>query len=75
MGGQQRGLGLIQGIACTVPGLAKKVSHEAFNRGLIFEPMGVNKEVINLQPTLTASQETLSKGLDILEDSIIAILS
>lgn len=75
MGGQQRGLGLIQGIACSVPGLAKEVSHEAFKRGLIFESMGVNKEVINLQPTLTASSETLSKGLDILEDSIRTVLS
>lgn len=75
MGGQQRGLGLIQGIGCDVAGLAKTVSNEAFQRGLIFEPMGVNKEVINLQPTLTASPETLTQGLDILEESIEAALA
>ncbi|NER26078.1 MAG: aminotransferase class III-fold pyridoxal phosphate-dependent enzyme, partial [Symploca sp. SIO1C2] len=75
IGGEHRGLGLIQGIACKVPGLAKKVSNEAFQRGLIFEPMGVDKEVINLQPTLTLSLDTLTKALDILEESIGAAVS
>ena len=72
--GEHRGLGLIQGIACKVPGLAKKISNEAFTRGLIFEPMGVDKEVINLQSTLTIAPETLNQGLDILEKSIGAAL-
>ncbi|NEN95640.1 MAG: diaminobutyrate--2-oxoglutarate transaminase [Moorea sp. SIO1F2] len=75
VGGEHRGLGLIQGIACQQKGLAKKVSNEAFKRGLIFEPMGVNKEVINLQSTLTIDPETLTQGLDILEESIGAALS
>ncbi|MGB5595943.1 MAG: diaminobutyrate--2-oxoglutarate transaminase [Crocosphaera sp.] len=75
IGGQHRGLGLIQGIACQQHGLAKKVSHEAFQGGLIFEPMGVNKEVINLQSTLTIAPETLNQGLDILDKSINAALS
>ncbi|NEO98268.1 MAG: diaminobutyrate--2-oxoglutarate transaminase [Symploca sp. SIO2E9] len=73
--GEHRGLGLIQGIACKPPGLAKQVSNEAFKRGLIFEPMGVNKEVINLQSTLTITPETLRQGLDILDKSISAALS
>ncbi|NEO51117.1 MAG: diaminobutyrate--2-oxoglutarate transaminase [Moorea sp. SIO4A3] len=75
VGGEHRGLGLIQGIACQQKGLAKKVSNEAFKRGLIFEPMGVNKEVINLQSTLTIDPDTLTQGLDILEESIGAALS
>ncbi|NEO20783.1 diaminobutyrate--2-oxoglutarate transaminase [Moorena sp. SIO4A5] len=75
VGGEHRGLGLIQGIACEQKGLAKKVSNEAFKRGLIFEPMGVNKEVINLQSTLTIDPDTLTQGLDILEESIGAALS
>jgi diaminobutyrate-2-oxoglutarate transaminase len=75
IGGEHRGLGLLQGIACQVPGFAKKVSHEAFQRGLIFEPMGVDKEVINLQSTLTIAPETLNQGLDILDQSIAAALS
>ncbi|MBC6473854.1 MAG: diaminobutyrate--2-oxoglutarate transaminase [Hormoscilla sp. GM102CHS1] len=74
IGGEHRGLGLIQGIACQQPGLAKKVSHEAFKRGLIFEPMGVDKEVINLQSTLTIDVDTLTQGLDILDKSISAAL-
>ncbi len=74
IGGEHRGLGLIQGIACKPPGLAKKVSNEAFKRGLIFEPMGVNKEVINLQPTLTIEPDTLIRALDILEESIGVVL-
>ena len=75
LGGEHRGLGLIQGIACQQPGLAKKVSNEAFQRGLIFEPMGVNKEVINLQSTLTIDLDTLNQGLDILDKSISAVFS
>ncbi|NEO35237.1 MAG: diaminobutyrate--2-oxoglutarate transaminase [Moorea sp. SIOASIH] len=75
VGGEHRGLGLIQGIACEQKGLAKKVSNEAFKRGLIFESMGVNKEVINLQSTLTIDPDTLTQGLDILEESIGAALS
>ncbi|NKC11611.1 MAG: diaminobutyrate--2-oxoglutarate transaminase [Gammaproteobacteria bacterium] len=75
VGGEHRGLGLIQGIACEQKGLAKKVSNEAFKRGLIFEPMGVNKEVINLQSTLTIDSDTLTQGLDILKESIGAALS
>ncbi|WP_424096749.1 diaminobutyrate--2-oxoglutarate transaminase [Moorena producens] len=75
VGGEHRGLGLIQGIACEQKGLAKKVSNEAFKRGLIFEPMGVNKEVINLQSTLTIDSDTLTQGLDLLEESIGAALS
>ncbi|MBO1347107.1 MAG: diaminobutyrate--2-oxoglutarate transaminase [Hormoscilla sp. GUM202] len=74
IGGEHLGLGLIQGIACKPPGLAKKVSNEAFKRGLIFEPMGVDKEVINLQPTLTVEPDTLTRALDILEESIGAVL-
>lgn len=74
LGGEHRGLGLLQGIACKPKGLAKKVSNNAFKHGLIFEPMGLDKEVINLQPTLTASSDTLKKGLDILEESIKAAL-
>ncbi|MEB3181822.1 MAG: diaminobutyrate--2-oxoglutarate transaminase [Nostocaceae cyanobacterium] len=75
LGGEHRGIGLIQGIACQQPGLAKKVSNEAFQRGLIFEPMGVNKEVINLQSTLTIDIDTLTQGLDILDQSISAAIS
>ncbi|MGB7056574.1 MAG: diaminobutyrate--2-oxoglutarate transaminase [Geitlerinemataceae cyanobacterium] len=75
IGGEHRGLGLIQGIACQQTGFAKKVSNEAFQRGLIFEPMGVNKEVINLQSTLTIDFDTLNQGLDILDKSISAALS
>ncbi|MEB3339265.1 diaminobutyrate--2-oxoglutarate transaminase [Okeania sp.] len=75
LGGEHRGLGLIQGIACQQTGLAKKVSQEAFQRGLIFEPMGVNKEVINLQSTLTIDIDTLNQGLDILDKSIAAAIS
>ncbi|MDY6783756.1 MAG: diaminobutyrate--2-oxoglutarate transaminase [Cyanobacteriota bacterium] len=75
LGGEHRGLGLIQGIACQQAGLAKKVSNEAFQRGLIFEPMGTEKEVINLQSTLTIDNDTLTQGLDILDKSIAAALS
>lgn len=74
LGGKSKGRGFMQGIACQEPGLASKISAEAFSRGLIMETSGPNDEVFKLFPPLTIDQEGLDKGLTIIEDSIRAIV-
>ncbi len=63
----------MQGIACNTFGIAKKICSVAFENGLIIETSGPNDEVIKLLPSLTIDLEGLSKGLEMLEDSISTI--
>lgn len=72
MQGEVRGRGLLQGIACGVPGLAENISKAAFERGLIVETSGPNGEVIKLMPPLTIDEIGLERGLARLEESIHA---
>jgi diaminobutyrate-2-oxoglutarate transaminase len=65
-----RGRGLIQGLACGVPGAAGRVSRAAFERGLIVETAGADDQVIKLLPPLTLTAEELEDGLDVLEESL-----
>lgn len=74
LGGETKGRGFMQGIACREEGLASKISAEAFSRGLIMETSGPKDEVFKLFPPLTIDQEGLDKGLSIIEDSIRAIV-
>ena len=68
--GEVRGRGFMQGIACGVKGLAKKVCSVAFERGLIMETSGTNDEVIKLMPPLIIDEVGLNEGLKILKDSL-----
>ncbi|HET7674272.1 MAG TPA: diaminobutyrate--2-oxoglutarate transaminase [Gammaproteobacteria bacterium] len=67
-----RGRGLIQGLACA-PGMAEKISAEAFKRGLIIETAGIDDEVLKLLPPLTITDSELDAGLDIIEQSAAAV--
>lgn len=69
-----RGRGLIQGIAFDDAELAGRVSAACFARGMIIETAGINDEVLKLLPSLTISEEELTKGLDIIEASLKAML-
>ncbi len=70
-----RGRGLIQGIAFENAELAEKASAEAFKRGLIIETAGMEDQVLKLLPPLIISDEDLEKGLDIIEEAVIAVAS
>jgi len=72
--GELRGRGLIQGIAFADPELAGKVSSEAFDRGLVIETAGPRSEVLKLLPSLTIDREALERGLDVIEESLDAVL-
>jgi len=65
-----RGYGLIYGIVIPEPGFCTKVSREAFNQGVIIELAGADNEVIKFLPPLTIDEETLKKGVKIVERSI-----
>jgi diaminobutyrate-2-oxoglutarate transaminase len=67
-----RGIGLIQGLPCSDPQFAARVTHEAFQRGLIMETSGPDGAVLKLLPPLTLTGTQLERGLDILGASMHA---
>ncbi|HRP94766.1 MAG TPA: diaminobutyrate--2-oxoglutarate transaminase [Rhodocyclaceae bacterium] len=69
-----RGRGLIWGVAFEDATLAGRLAAACFERGLIIETAGVSDEVLKLLPSLTISEDELSKGLDIIEQGLAAVL-
>jgi diaminobutyrate-2-oxoglutarate transaminase len=66
----RRGRGMMQGLACSDPAMADRVTELAFQNGLVIETSGGQDEVIKLLTPLTIEQETLLAGLDILEQAV-----
>lgn len=71
----RRGRGMMQGVACADPALADRITSIAFQNGLIIETSGGRDEVVKLLVPLTIEQETLLKGLDILEQAVSEAVS
>ncbi|ARI78710.1 diaminobutyrate--2-oxoglutarate transaminase [Halobacillus mangrovi] len=69
-----RGRGLMLGIASKKEGLAGQIAEAAFERGLIIETSGPDDEVLKMLPPLIIEEEAIVKGLDIIEESIKAVL-
>jgi diaminobutyrate-2-oxoglutarate transaminase len=65
-----RGRGMAWGIALGEPELARVICQRAFERGLIAETSGRADDVVKLMPPLTAGEEDLGRGLDILRDAV-----
>ncbi|WP_281975712.1 diaminobutyrate--2-oxoglutarate transaminase [Halobacillus litoralis] len=72
--GEVRGRGLMLGIASEKPGLSGQIAERAFAGGLIVETSGPDDEVLKFLPPLIIDEEAITKGLDIIEDSIKAVL-
>jgi len=72
---QVRGRGLIWGLAFADTTLAGRVSQACFERGLIIETAGIDSQVLKLLPSLTITEQELAHGLDVIEDSLRAVLS
>jgi len=71
-----RGRGFIFGFASTaMPELAQAISAESFTRGLVVETSGPLDEVLKLLPALVIDDETLHRGLDIIEAATAAVLA
>lgn len=71
----KKGRGLMQGLSFANPEDAMKVAADARNRRLVIETSGPNDEVLKMFPPLTISQEDLSKGLCLVEESLEAVQS
>jgi diaminobutyrate-2-oxoglutarate transaminase len=54
--------------------LAAQISQACFERGLIIETAGIDDQVLKLLPSLTASEDDLNHGLDIIEQSLQAVM-
>lgn len=65
-----RGRGLILGLEMARPELAKQVSREAFQRGLIIELAGPRDEVVKFLPPLTIEDEVLQRGVTIVSEIV-----
>jgi diaminobutyrate-2-oxoglutarate transaminase len=64
-----RGRGMVQALDCNKGEIASKISHVAFERGLIIETSGSEDQVLKFLAPLTISDDELEKGLSILEES------
>ncbi|WP_158736455.1 diaminobutyrate--2-oxoglutarate transaminase [Alteribacillus sp. YIM 98480] len=74
LNGEVRGRGLMKGLACHVEGMGSDICCSAFEKGLILETAGIDDEVVKVMPPLNIKEETLEKGLDILEESVKTVL-
>lgn len=65
-----RGRGMALGLDCQMPEIAEATARKAFEKGLMVERCGPVDQVIKLLPALTIDRETLSRGLEIFEESV-----
>lgn len=72
-----RGRGFMRGIACGEgkEAYAGEICKKAFEKGLIMETSGPSGEVVKFLGSLTIDEESLTKGLDILEEAIKEVVS
>ena len=71
-----RGRGLLQGlVGLNDRELAGRISKEAFSRGLIIEVSGAYDEVLKVMPALIGDDETLLRGLDIVDAAVDAAIA
>lgn len=69
-GAQPRGRGLLRGLFFETEGLATEITLAAFRNGLLLETSGATSQVVKIMPPLTADDEALHRGMDILEDAV-----
>jgi diaminobutyrate-2-oxoglutarate transaminase len=69
-----RGRGLIWGLEFPVPAAARQVCDTAFQLRLLMETAGPRDEVVKLMPPLTASDDELQQGLELLGEAVREVL-
>ncbi|HKN51034.1 MAG TPA: diaminobutyrate--2-oxoglutarate transaminase [Amycolatopsis sp.] len=70
-----KGRGLARGLEFGDPTLAQRVCGAAFRRGLLMETSGPDGEVMKLLPPLTLTDDELTEGLSIIDQSVAEVLS
>jgi diaminobutyrate-2-oxoglutarate transaminase len=71
-GADLRGRGLAQGVAFADTTLATAVCKAAFDRGLLVETSGADRDVVKISPPLTISEADLAAGLGVIAESVAA---
>ena len=69
-----KGRGLARGLQFSDAEQAGQVCAEAYQRGLLMETSGPDSEVMKILPALTITDEELAQGLDIIDQSVAAVL-
>lgn len=69
-----RGVGMVWGLELPQPGVAGEASKEAFQRGLLIETAGDRDQVLKFLPSLLIEEELLREGLDIVDQSLGALV-
>ncbi|MDA3970642.1 MAG: diaminobutyrate--2-oxoglutarate transaminase [Desulfobulbaceae bacterium] len=72
---QVRGRGMIYGLEILEQGLPGQIAGKCFENGLIIELAGADDQVVKFLPALTIDEETLLKGIAIVEEAIATILA
>ncbi|NBP79262.1 diaminobutyrate--2-oxoglutarate transaminase [bacterium] len=74
-GGVVRGRGMIQGVEFPDVDLAREVSREAFERGVVVETAGRQDEVLKILPALTIPDAALEEGLAIVAECVDEVMA
>ncbi|MGI8309687.1 diaminobutyrate--2-oxoglutarate transaminase [Saccharopolyspora hattusasensis] len=74
-GAVAKGRGLARGLGFEDTNVAGKVSKAAFDRKLLLETSGPSSEVLKIMPPLTVSDDELEQGLQIVRESVQAVLA
>ncbi|MCB2181901.1 MAG: diaminobutyrate--2-oxoglutarate transaminase [Desulfobulbaceae bacterium] len=72
---QVRGRGMIYGLEIPERGLASQISEKCFESGLVIELAGADDQVVKFLPALTIDEDTLLRGISIVDASIATILA
>lgn len=70
----ERGRGLMRGIDVRSGELADKITKGAFERGLVIETSGQAGQVVKCLCPLTITDDELTQGLDMLEESVKSVI-
>lgn len=69
-----RGRGMVWGLDFSRSGFASEVSHTAFDKNLVIELAGADDSVVKFLPALIIEEETLRKGMAIIDQVIGELL-
>jgi diaminobutyrate-2-oxoglutarate transaminase len=70
-----RGLGMVWGLESFTSGLPGEISRKAFDKGLVIELSGADDHVVKFLPALTIEEDTLRRGLAIIDEALGEILA
>lgn len=72
---KHKGRGIMQGIEFANGEIADRITGLAFEQGLIIETSGSDGQVVKILTPLSIEEDTLKKGLDILENCVVTVMN